>query len=106
MSQRFEEMREKINADPERRRSIEEKKKAYMAILNLAEIRRNVGSTQSAVAGAMGVSQPSIAQIERGEDLKLSTLAAYVAALGARMEVNVVFPDHPEDNVKRKFDAL
>lgn len=103
MSKRFDEMRRRINADPERRRRIEEKKSAYQALVDLAQMRRDAGMTQAAIADAMYVSQSNVAQIEGAEDIKLSTLAAYVVALGGELRVNAVFPDHPEHNVAREF---
>lgn len=31
--------------------------------------------------------------------MSLTTLSSYLAALGGRLEVRAVFPDHPEENV-------
>lgn len=55
----------------------------------LAEIRRRRSLTQSEVATAMGVQQPRISQIERGDlDVaELATLKAYVAALGGELQI-------------------
>jgi hypothetical protein len=35
----------------------------------------------------------NVSQIESRHDIYLSTLSAYVEALGGRLEVNAVFPD-------------
>ncbi len=45
------------------------------------------------MAEILGVTQANISRIEHEEDLYLSTLRGYLAALGAELEVNAVFPD-------------
>lgn len=55
----------------------------------LAEIRKHRRITQQDLAGTLGVSQSRVSQIERQgmDDTVLSTLAAYVEALGASILV-------------------
>jgi transcriptional regulator with XRE-family HTH domain len=67
------------------RASLEAEVRAY----KLAEIRKHLDVTQQAIANALGVSQSRISQIERQEldDTVLSTLAAYVEALGGHVSV-------------------
>ncbi len=59
----------------------------------LAELRHRRGVSQATIAAALEVSQPNVSRIEREEDVYLSTLARYVAALGGHLEVLAVFPD-------------
>jgi DNA-binding Xre family transcriptional regulator len=40
-----------------------------------------------------GVSQPNVSRIEQEDDVYLSTLSRYVAALGGYLEVRAVFPE-------------
>jgi len=52
----------------------------------------------------LGVSQPNVSKIERSlgsgkGKVLLGTLAGYVEALGGRLELRAVFPEHPEDDV-------
>ena len=63
------------------------------AELRLAEARRRRGVSQAALAEALEVSQPNVSRIEQEEDVYLSTLARYVAALGGHLEVLAVFED-------------
>ena len=42
----------------------------------------------------MGVSQPAVAAIETPTDVRLSTLARYLDAIGGHGELVVEFPDH------------
>jgi hypothetical protein len=44
----------------------------------------------------MDVSQAHVSQIERKQDLYLSTLLSYVRALGGEVHLRVVFPDEQE----------
>lgn len=96
---KFRELARPIDDDPVRRARVEEKKKAYDALIALHELRQAVGATQAEVAQDIGVSQPYVAKIEKRGDMSLTTLSSYLAALGGRLEVRVVFPEHPEDNV-------
>jgi transcriptional regulator with XRE-family HTH domain len=61
--------------------------------LQLAEVRRRRGVSQATIAAALEVSQPNVSRIEQQDDVYLSTLARYVAALGGHLEVQAVFPE-------------
>lgn len=61
--------------------------------LRLGELRRRRGVNQTDVADALDVSQPNISRIELQDDVYLSTLARYVAALGGDLEIRAVFAD-------------
>ena len=63
------------------------------AELRLAEARRRRGVSQAVIAEALEVSQPNVSRIEQQDDVYLSTLARYVAALGGHLEVTAVFPE-------------
>ena len=63
------------------------------AELRLAEARRRRGISQATIAHALEVSQPNVSRIEQQDDVYLSTLARYVAALGGHLEVSAVFRD-------------
>jgi predicted XRE-type DNA-binding protein len=61
----------------------------------LAEIRRNRGLTQTAVADEMHVSQRRVSAVEHGQldRTELGTVVAYVQALGGRVEIIADFGD-------------
>ncbi|MEU4227591.1 XRE family transcriptional regulator [Nonomuraea sp. NPDC026600] len=61
----------------------------------LAEARKRRHLTQRELAGVMGISQARVSAIERGQidRTELSTLAAYVAALGGKLEIVADFGD-------------
>ncbi len=90
-------LREKVRADPERRKRVEEIGKAYDALLALGELRESCGLTQAELAREMGVSQPNISKIENNADPRLSTLDNFVRTLGGHLEVKVVLPERTID---------
>jgi DNA-binding XRE family transcriptional regulator len=63
------------------------------AEVRLADLRQRRGISQTTMARALTVSQPNVSRIEQEEDIYLSTLARYVAALGGHIEVLAVFPE-------------
>lgn len=63
------------------------------AELRLADVRRRRGISQATMAETLDVSQPNISRIEAEDDVYLSTLARYVAALGGHLEVRAVFAE-------------
>jgi DNA-binding XRE family transcriptional regulator len=89
----FSDLAAEAKADPVRRERIATYKRAMLDALALAELRAQRGVTQQDVAGKLGVTQANISRIEHEEDLYLSTLRGYVAALGGELEVNAVFAD-------------
>jgi predicted XRE-type DNA-binding protein len=73
----------------EGRSHLEDQIRAYL----LAEVRKEQKVTQVEIARRLGVGQPRISQIERGDlnRAELSTLRAYVEALGGHLEVSATF---------------
>jgi DNA-binding XRE family transcriptional regulator len=60
--------------------------------LLLDEIRKLAGKSQSEVAKALGIRQPSLSKLEKQSDMQVSTLQRIVAALGGELEVVAKFP--------------
>lgn len=61
--------------------------------MGLAMIRQAADLTQTELAEALGVGQAAVAKIERRQDLLLSTLRAYLAAVGGHARLIVDFDD-------------
>ena len=55
----------------------------------LAQIRREVGLTQTQVAERLDVSQPTYAVFERNDNLRIGTLRKIVNALGGVLKLQV-----------------
>ncbi|WP_041311390.1 helix-turn-helix domain-containing protein [Mycobacterium sp. JS623] len=58
-------------------------------MIDLAALRRLAGVTQVQLADAIGSSQGQISRLEHQEDMLLSTLGAYLTALGLDASVVV-----------------
>jgi predicted transcriptional regulator len=58
-------------------------------MIDLAGIRRSVGLTQVELAVSLGVKQAQVSKIERQDDMLISTLASYLAALGVAAQIVV-----------------
>ncbi|RAV00263.1 helix-turn-helix domain-containing protein [Mycolicibacter senuensis] len=57
--------------------------------MDLAGLRRTAGLTQVELAANLGVGQAQVSKIERQSDMLLSTLSAYLTALGVEARVVV-----------------
>jgi predicted transcriptional regulator len=58
-------------------------------MIDLASTRRAAGVTQVELAAALNTSQGQISRIERQCDMLLSTLSAYLTALGASARLTI-----------------
>ncbi|MGW4466903.1 helix-turn-helix domain-containing protein [Micromonospora sp. NPDC004704] len=82
-------------ADPEwdnadrvtRRTHMREQMLAAVSGAQLAEIRKQLGMTQTQLAEAAGLSQARISQIENGAVTSLESLRAYVSGLGGHLDI-------------------
>lgn len=77
---------------------VSEQKKRFVSQMRaqrLAEIRSAYGLNQSELAQRLDISQPRVSRIERGDldTAQISTLRAYVNALGAELEIVAKFGD-------------
>jgi len=91
---RWEDIRaEMLRKDPEMEERLARLGKHEDFVLSLGELRQGRKITQKEVAEALGVTQANVSRIEREDDLRLSTLEKYAAALGGRLEIHVIFGD-------------
>jgi DNA-binding XRE family transcriptional regulator len=60
--------------------------------MRLQELRTHRSFSQEVLAKAMHVSQASISQTERREDVMISTLQSYIEGLGGKLRVVAEFP--------------
>lgn len=71
----------------QRRARMREEMLASVSGSQLAEIRKQLGLTQTQLAETAGLSQARISQIENGAATSLETLRAYVAGLGGHLDI-------------------
>jgi transcriptional regulator with XRE-family HTH domain len=103
----FREQRKAIIKDPARRANVQRQKALMLGAARLFELRKERGLSQADLAERLGVTQKRISAIERAEDLNLSTLERYVAALGGRLHAGIEFDDEtvaltPDDRPRDK----
>jgi DNA-binding XRE family transcriptional regulator len=95
-TKKFKELSGRITSDPERRKRMHQQRLEAIGQLiqyQLDELRQSRHITQHELAEALGVHQPNVSRLENADDPKLSTLRAYVEALGGRLELVAVFDD-------------
>lgn len=63
------------------------------AEIGLHELRKSLDRSQTELAALLEISQSAVSQLERGQDIKLSTLRGYLDKLGARLEMVAVFDE-------------
>ncbi|HBX13435.1 helix-turn-helix transcriptional regulator [Leclercia adecarboxylata] len=62
-------------------------------IVALNQLREELNISQTELAAAMGVKQPTVAKIEQPDnDPRLSTLKRYVTALGGEVSIDIILP--------------
>ena len=77
---------------PPNRERVEAIKRVVELEIALHELRERRGVTQEQLAARIDTSRPNVSRIERGDDIRLSTLQRYVAALGGDLEIVARFP--------------
>jgi len=75
-----------------------------LAEMALSELRKSLDVSQEDLAKLLKVSQASVSKMESRSDLHLSSIAAYIEALGGELELVAHFPKKPagEDVVRLK----
>ena len=74
------------------RRVAARRTRELLAEMVLSEIREALGKTQSQMAKAAGMKQPSWAKLEGQSDMLISTLHKVMHAMGGQLELTVRFP--------------
>ena len=78
----------------ERRGKIAARAKELIAgEMALSDIRKSRALTQEQVAKKLGGKQVYVSRLESRDDVKVSTLSAYVKALGGELQLLVTFPE-------------
>jgi transcriptional regulator with XRE-family HTH domain len=91
----WKEIRPEVVTDPDRVAAHREKLDAEVRAYRLAEIRKEQDLTQAEVADLIGITQPNVSRLEKGEleSTGISTIRAYVEALGGKLRMVADFGD-------------
>ena len=76
----------------ERRRRIDGMKGELLAEMPLHELRRARALTQQDLAKKLKVNQPAVSKIEQRADVYVSSLRAYIEAVGGKLKIVAEFP--------------
>jgi len=95
----YQKLHERVASRPGAAERLAALRKETLAEIGLYELRRALERSQIELAADLGISQSAISQLERAEDLKLSTLRNYLQNLGARLELLAVFEDDDSEHV-------
>jgi transcriptional regulator with XRE-family HTH domain len=91
MAKSFRELVERTTSKRTRERG-RERARELLGDLLISEMRKLAGKSQSEVAEALGIRQPSLSKLEGQSDMQISTLQRIVAALGGELDVIARFP--------------
>ena len=94
MARNFKELRDRMS---ERSRAASEVEYGRLVEeMSLLQLRKAREMTQVKLAEELHVGQGDISRLERRTDMYVSTLASYLHAVGAELEIRAVFPDGRE----------
>jgi hypothetical protein len=91
---------------PARRRNDKGLQEIWQEVKGLRELRLIAGKAQADVATALHIKQPSVSKVENQTDMYVSTLRAYVEAIGGKLELVVRLPERSAARLYRLSDAL
>jgi len=99
MSKNYRELRAKMSAGA--RAASETERRRLMDEMSLYQLRKARELTQTKLAGELHMGQGDVSKLERRADMYVSTLASYLHAVGAELEIRAVFPDGRAVKIKR-----
>jgi len=103
MAKKFRDLVAKMPAEARQRG--EERTRELLAAMPLDELRHAREITQQHLAKILGVNQAAVSRMERRTDMYVSTLRSFIHAMGGRLEIRAVFPDHGAVEITQFADA-
>jgi transposase len=93
MAKKFAELQAQVMARPGAAERHAELRAESHRELGLYQLRLERELTQVALAELLDVQQSGVSRIENAEDVRVSTLRDYLAAMGAELRIEAVFAD-------------
>ena len=90
MAKNFSELRSTMSAESQHRAT--EKAQAMLAEMALGDLRRARAMSPAELAQALGIRQPSVAEMEKRTDMYVSTLRHLIEGMGGELDVIARFP--------------
>jgi transcriptional regulator with XRE-family HTH domain len=103
MAKNFKELRAKMSAEAQQRSR--DKARRMAAAMALDELRAALELTQEQLAAVLEIRQAAVSKLERRTDMYVSTLRRFINAMGGRLEIRAVFPDHGAVEITQFSDA-
>ena len=91
MAKNFQELRASLS--PAARAASEAEHRRLIEEMSLHQLRKARELTQTKIAEDLHMGQGDVSKLERRTDMYISTLASYLQAVGADLEIRAVFPD-------------
>lgn len=91
MAKKFQELRASMS--PAARAASEAEHRRLIEEMSLYQLRKARELTQTKIAEDLHIGQGDVSKLERRTDMYVSTLASYLQAVGANLEIRAVFPD-------------
>ena len=91
MAKNFQELRTKLT--PAARAASKAEHRRLIQEMSLHQLRKARELTQTKIAEDLHMGQGDVSRLERRTDMYVSTLASYLQAVGADLEIRAVFPD-------------
>ncbi|MBI1777801.1 MAG: helix-turn-helix transcriptional regulator [Proteobacteria bacterium] len=88
-------LNEIVSALPaDERRRVEARAREIIAEeMSLRDLRKAIGKTQAAMAKRLKVGQEAVSKLEARSDMYISTLRAFLKAIGGELELVATFPN-------------
>ncbi len=99
MARNFQELRAKMS--PKAREASMVEHRHLLEEMSLHQLRRAREMTQTKIAEDLHMGQGDVSKLERRTDMYVSTLASYLQAVGAYLEIRAVFPDGRAVKIKQ-----
>src|ERR1035437_9342852 len=91
MAKNFQELRTGMSAKAKAASAAEHSR--LVEEMSLLQLRKARELTQTRIADELHMGQGDVSKLERRTDMYVSTLASYLQAVGADLEIRAVFPD-------------
>ena len=91
MAKNFQQLRAGMSAKAQAESAAEHRR--LVEEMSLHQLRKARELTQTKIAGELHIGQGDVSKLERRTDMYVSTLASYLQAVGADLEIRAVFPD-------------
>ncbi len=91
MAKKFRDLEARLPADV--RANVKARVNQTLLEMFLADLRKSLGMTQEELATALGVTQPTVSQLESQTDMQIGTLKRIVHALGGNLEIIAHMPN-------------